>query len=457
MVMAVTDPKKTGVYSGIYILVTDKGAVGDGAADDTSAIQSAINAASAGDTVIVPPGTYIVSRVNPGTTDYCILIDKGIRFYISKGATIQLADGDITNGTDECYMINITSSNVLIDGYGTIDMNKSGQTDTTIGAGISTRNIIESLGGTYDNITIKDIYIYDALGDGIRLKGANNTTGVLTNVSIYNIRMSQAREGILMHWVNGIRCSNNRLIMQNGTGAQDGFETSECDDAIFTGNYVEGAQGSGFDLFFAGERCVCDGNIVKNCSSGIAVGNNTGAGGTGKDHLVTNNVISGVTGTFGISVYTTTGADRVIIDGNIIYDTQVQHAIDIVAGSGIQVTRNRIDTATVGNGVFVRTGVDATMVDGNYIANMTGGSAIGIRIDADNCDVKCNKILTTGSDGIELNGSNNFVQGNNMSGEQVDDNGTSNVVINNNVSALDITGATTPIHHDNLVAGTWTV
>jgi hypothetical protein len=434
----------------------DYGALGDGSTDDTAALQAAIDAANGG-TVVVPDGTYIVSRVNPGTTDYCLNLSGAINFNLAKGAIIKLADGEITNGTDECYMIKITSSDVTISGDGMVDMNKSGQTDTSIGTNIGTRICIDSNGGTYSNITIIDIFVYDALGDGIRLKGANNTTGVLTNVNVHNIRMEQCREGVLFHWANGIRCSNNYLIMDNSTGAQDGFETSECDDSIFTGNYVEGAQGSGYDLFFAGERCVCSGNIAKNCSSGIAIGNNTGAGGTGKDHLVIGNVISGSSLTFGISVYTTTGADRVIIQGNIIYDTQVQHAIDIVAGSGISVIDNNIDGVTVGNGVFVRAGVNASKISGNYIANLAGGSSIGVRCDANNCDITNNKILTIGSDGIELNGDNNYVNGNNMSAEQVDDNGTSNIVINNNVSALDVTGATTPINHNNVIAGTWTV
>lgn len=429
----------------------------DAAIDDRPTIQAAIDAAASGGTILVADGEYTITRVNPGTIDYCVNINKPLTFHLLQGAKLSLADGQITNGTDECYMVQISSSDVYIQGSGEITMNRAGQTDTTIGTNISSRTIINSNGGTYDNINISGIKIRDAMGDGIRLKGANNTTGVLTDITIEHIKMYNCREGILLHWSNGIKCNHNRLSMDNSTDAQDGFETSECDDSEFIGNYVENAKGSGYDLFFAGERCIASLNTAKGCGSGIAIGNNTGAGGTGKDYIVSYNIISGSTLTFGLAVYLNTGADRVLINGNMIRDTQVQHAIDIAAGSGIKITANLVEDATVGNGVYVRAGVNGTVISDNKFKNLIGGSGIGIRIDADDCDVNINRIENSGSFGIVLNGNSNFVNGNRLTGEIIDDNGTSNRVINNDVAALDITGATTPIHHDNIVAGVWTV
>jgi hypothetical protein len=51
-----------GLYSAMVLNVKDFGAFGDGSADDSAAIQAALNAAEAGPikTVILPPGTYVV-------------------------------------------------------------------------------------------------------------------------------------------------------------------------------------------------------------------------------------------------------------------------------------------------------------------------------------------------------------------------------------------------------------
>lgn len=435
------------------INVDEYGASGDGSTDDTSALQAAIDAAPAGSTLEVPAGTYIVSRVDPGTTNYCLNINKSLHLHIHAGATIKLADGDITNATDPAYMIYITASNVYVSGFGKLDMNKSGQTDSTIGPNINSRIGIFA-DGALDNLAIKDIEIYDALGNGIYLNGDDATTGVMTNVSITNTRVNLAREGILFHWANNVRCTNNTLFCDNSTGAQDAIEVSECDNFIVNNNYIQGALGSGVDIFAAGEQCTCNGNVIVECGNGIAVGNTSGTGPSSV--TVAGNVIESPLTTFGISVTTGVGADRVIIDGNIIRDAQSQHCIDIRTGSNISVINNLMDTTSIGDGVI--NFVDGTLISGNNIFNI-GGSGKGIRNDGDNCTISNNKMLTIGGDGIELNGANNFVNGNNLSAEIIDDNGTSNIKINNNVttSGLDNTGATTPIDHDNIIGGVWTV
>lgn len=444
-----------GVAAIVYSIKMN-GATGDGATDDRVNMQAVIDLVPAGSKVIVPDGTYVLSRSNPGVDDWCLNIPKSLEIHIMTGANIKLIDGEIANGTDEVYMLEIASSGVVIEGYGTVTMNRAGQTDTTIGTNIGTRICINSNGGTYDNIQIKNILVDDAMGDGMRLKGANNSGGQLTNIVVNNIRMTNCREGVLFHWANIIQCNFNRLLMDNSTGAQDGFETSECDDYEFIGNYVEGARGSGYDLFFAGSRCICSLNTAKLCGSGIAVGNNTGAGGPGTDYVVSNNLIDGVVLTFGIGVYLNTGANRVLFDGNRIRDVQLQHAVDISAGSGITFTNTQIDGVTIGNGFFIRAGVDGTIIRGGRIENVTGGSGSGIRCDADNCAIGGQiKMENITSFALLLNGDGNNINGIIAPADTIDDNGISNKVLNSEINVLDITNATTPIHHSNIVAGAW--
>ncbi|MBD2860851.1 glycosyl hydrolase family 28-related protein [Paenibacillus oceani] len=92
------------------ILVTCFGATGDGLADDTAAIQSAIDAAAAGSTVYFPSGTYIVTSLTIG---------KSIRFLSYDSATIKFKNSlgqrtvmfDIqTNGID------VSFENMIFDG-----------------------------------------------------------------------------------------------------------------------------------------------------------------------------------------------------------------------------------------------------------------------------------------------------------------------------------------------------
>lgn len=55
-----------GDQTGDIISVKDHGAAGDGETDDTRAIQTALNVASTGDTVFLPPGEYFVARDHHG-------------------------------------------------------------------------------------------------------------------------------------------------------------------------------------------------------------------------------------------------------------------------------------------------------------------------------------------------------------------------------------------------------
>jgi len=298
--------------------------------------------------------------------------------------------------------------------------------------------------------------LYDALGNGLYMTGDDATTGVMTNISVSNVRIEQAREACLFHWANNVRCTNNNILCDNSGSAQDGIEVSECDNFIVNNNYIQDAKGSGIDLFGGGEQCTSNGNIIVDCGSGVAVGNGTTPTAAPTNITVSSNVIVRPQTTFGISVTTDDGADRIVIDGNIVYDNQAQHCIDVRAGTNISITNNLLDTTTIGNGII--NFVNDTLISGNNILNM-GGSGLGIRNDADNCTISNNKLLTIGGSGIQLNGDSNTVNGNDMSGELIDDNGISNIKINNVVttSGLNNVGATTPIDHNNVIGGTWTV
>lgn len=164
--------------------VRDFGAIGDGMAKDTAAIQEAIDkcASSGGGTVRVPSGRYLI-----GT----IYLRSYIELHLEAGATlIGSADRNDYNDDDaipECYVIrheNATGAhliiaynlkNVSITGQGTIDGNSGAFYDTTIANPTATYRVKTN---TYPitswrpgqmiyfcrciNVTVRDIELIDA-------------------------------------------------------------------------------------------------------------------------------------------------------------------------------------------------------------------------------------------------------------------------------------------------------
>ena len=73
-----TDTKSP--FAGTVINVKDRGAVGDGSADDTKALRDAIAASKKGDGIYFPPGTYVIkeSLVPKAQQVYFSLTDAAI-------------------------------------------------------------------------------------------------------------------------------------------------------------------------------------------------------------------------------------------------------------------------------------------------------------------------------------------------------------------------------------------
>lgn len=92
----------TGQYG--VVNVKDFGAVGDGVHDDTAAIQRAINAASHGGIVFLPPGHYLISASLTVSTDSLTILGAGIDNPLGNGTQI------IANGTFDAIVIGTANS-----------------------------------------------------------------------------------------------------------------------------------------------------------------------------------------------------------------------------------------------------------------------------------------------------------------------------------------------------------
>jgi hypothetical protein len=127
------------------------GAVGDGIADDAPAIQQALNAATPGGEVLVPPGDYRLAtlplRIYRGTH---LRLMSGARFIRAADATL------ITNGDSEQNYPGYTGHGDLVIEGGLWDMRGTA-------AGLTASRMCISLGHA-QNITIRDLEVRDVPG-----------------------------------------------------------------------------------------------------------------------------------------------------------------------------------------------------------------------------------------------------------------------------------------------------
>ena len=206
------NPTPTVTIGSASINVKNMGAMGNGVANDTAAIQAAINALpSTGGTIVVPAGTYMINALTG------ISLRSHTRLSLATGATLQA----IPNSADRYWIVKAWNvNNVEIVG-GAIVGERTQHQGTTgqWGYGIN----IEGSNTVY----VHNIAVSNSWGDGV-LVGATGwgSTAVLSyNVTLnYVTATNNRRQGLTIAPATQVYVVNSSFNGSNGTAPQAGID-----------------------------------------------------------------------------------------------------------------------------------------------------------------------------------------------------------------------------------------
>jgi polygalacturonase len=194
------------------------GATGDGATDDTAAIQKAIDLTPAGGTLCIADGTYMIDAARS------LALKSAFRLKLAPGATLRARP----NALGGYAILKIWDRNDVVVEGGTVQGERGQHQGTTgeWGMGIDIRG---SRG-----VTIRGVRIVDCWGDAIYLGRGKNTISN-ENIDIFDVRAhNNRRQGISIITGRGVAVVRNVLANTAGTGPSAGLdiEPNLPDDTI---------------------------------------------------------------------------------------------------------------------------------------------------------------------------------------------------------------------------------
>lgn len=199
--------------------VRNYGAIGDGAHNDTAAIQAAINALPAdGGTVYVPGGTYMIDAVRS-------LRPRGqMHFQFAPDAKLVA----IPNSAERSYVINAYKVNDVEISGGQI----VGERDQHMGTTGEWGHAIMVRG--CKRVTVRDIHLSRCWGDGLSIGGAANTTGTIPSedVVVANIvSTGNRRQAVTVGRSRGVKLYDSEFSYTGGIKPSCGIDIEPDPDS----------------------------------------------------------------------------------------------------------------------------------------------------------------------------------------------------------------------------------
>lgn len=238
----------------IYFNVLQYGATGNGSTDDTSAIQSAINAASGGGVVFFPPGTYKITTPLSMSHQGTRLLGTGLLSIIQP-----------SSGFSGANMITITANFCGVAGFSIQYANPTYSSNPTADA-------IQITGSSAT--FINDVYFQAINGWCIQ--------STATATANYNTRITECRGYQCKQFIHllGVAASSfagtNTITNCYGNQIENGdcYFLEDIQDVLMTNIFGETAAGSGNSIHIKGAVASC---YIENFDLGPYPGPATGA------------------------------------------------------------------------------------------------------------------------------------------------------------------------------------
>jgi hypothetical protein len=357
------------------VSVKDFGAVGNGVADDTVAIQAALD--SGAKYIVFPPNTYIGKITNIPSNVTITGYGAVLKLPASQPAlTPVIAIQD--------------SNNVGIFGL-TIDGNKAQNSQTgSQDGGLHGIRLYSA-----DRVYISDAQIFNCDADGVYVSGTTSLATPSSNIVLNSIKFdNNSRNAISIITVKRLIINNCEILNTAGKLPEAGIDieqnvsTQVVEDVTIQNCNFSGNQGRGFvcdtggptkgiqilnssftnnsvdDVVFTGSTgSVVEGATVMNCqiSSAVRIQANTGNTMEYSSINILNNVIDG-----NIILRDFAGGSGVIIQDNLI-----AKGVDAARAATIDICKNKlIDSSGVSSDIAIATTCSAVNIFENYVEGL---------------------------------------------------------------------------------------
>ncbi len=307
--------------SPLVVSVKTYGAKGDGIADDTAAIQAAIEVvAGTGGTLLVPDGTYMINAIlNSGKG---LQLRSNMTFRMSSAAVLK-AIPNASGGYSVLFLPRVSNVNII---GGTIEGERSAHTGT---GGESGMGIFVA---SSQDVYIEGVTAKECWGDGFYIGGSAGST----NITLCNVVADHnRRQGLSVVYADGVVVRNSTFKNTQGTLPEAGIDIEpnagetvanmQILGCTFTNNSGGGIQ-NGLALKDRGiafvKNVLIDGNVMVgngfNAANGMPGGGGCEISNTA-GHRVTNNVMRD-NKNWGLRLRDE--ADSTTVTGNTITGTQ---------------------------------------------------------------------------------------------------------------------------------------
>lgn len=340
--------------------VLDFGAVGDGVADDTIAVQAALAyAQTSGKSLYIPSGTYLVSSTSGGGA---LNITAGVEIFGDGASSILKLKTGSTGMVIYAYAASVYT------GLHLRDFVVDGNSVATAQLDAGLVQILNASDFILDNLTVKNGTRASAPA-GINGIAVADTASNITSGTIQNCVVENCSKG-LVNWTSNAR---NGLIQGNiirnasGNGLAPGLQINGGQNVKVIGNSIYGNQGCGILIGTDGS-----GNAPR---FPVIIGNHIYGNGTGFSEGAGIKLVRGFGSAFG----------RVIIANNHIYENGVNvsdHGIALTDDANVSILGNYIyknKFGAIGIGGSVNSFQDV-LIEGNTFDNnnQANNSSVGI-------------------------------------------------------------------------------